>query len=234
VGDILELPGNQPTTPPEKVESSSPQEQVLGGGVKPEPEEKEPEQERYAALMGPLPPPEDVSDPAPSQQITPQWAPPDSGWNFTFSEKAPSASDPWVNVYPEETLGHYADWLQVRTQRLRTLNGFAFGQQLHIGQPVKLSFLNISSREFHRRRLEYHRSIQEDFYSGYRVEGVQSYRIKQGDSVWYLTHHVFEIPAWLLQKYNQQRELGQLYPGDTIQVPVITPIEPNTMTSVSE
>ncbi len=236
VGDILELPGGQPAPQSEKVDASSPLEQVLGGGVKPEPEELEPEQERYAALMGPLPPPqtEAVSAQTHSQPITPQWAPPDSGWNFAFSAKAPSSSDPWVNVHPEETLGHYADWLQVRTQQLRTLNGFAFGQQLHIGQPVKLSFLNISPREFHRRRLEYHRSIQEDFYSGYRVEGVQSYRIKQGDSVWSLTHHVFEIPAWLLQKYNPQHELSQLYPGDTIQVPVITPIEPNTMTSVSE
>ena len=43
-----------------------------------------------------------------------------------------------VEVHPLETLGHYGDWLEIKTQRLRDLNGFAFRTPVEVGQRIRL------------------------------------------------------------------------------------------------
>src|SRR5690606_39568168 len=72
-----------------------------------------------------------------------------------------AVSDGRIYVQALETLGHYADWLEIRTQRLRDLNGLAFRQNVVIGQPLRLDFSRVSAEEFERRRIAYHREIQE-------------------------------------------------------------------------
>jgi membrane-bound lytic murein transglycosylase D len=44
------------------------------------------------------------------------------------------AEDLSIEVQPLETLGHYADWLGIRTQRLRDINGLAFRTPVVVGQ----------------------------------------------------------------------------------------------------
>ena len=41
------------------------------------------------------------------------------------------------NLLPLETLGHYSDWLGLRTQRLRDLNGLPFQRAVVIGQRIQ-------------------------------------------------------------------------------------------------
>jgi len=133
----------------------------------------------------------------------------------------------YIYVQPEETLGHYADWLAVPTQELRDLNGFHFGQGLHLGQKVKLVYRGLSEKQFHRKRAEYHRGIEEDFFASFKIEGVITHRIKSGENIWYLSNQVYEIPYWLILKYNPNKNLERLTANDELVIPIVVRSENN-------
>jgi len=146
-------------------------------------------------------------------------------------ERVPSiviaASEPtseWSTVLPDETLGHFADWLRLPTRELRRLNKIRAGQEIRIGQRLRLSFANVSAEEFERKRLEYHKSIEEDFFAAYRIAGTTVHRLRRGETMWHLTQR-YQVPYWLLQKYNQEVDLTRVKPGDTLVIPNIGAIE---------
>ena len=143
-------------------------------------------------------------------------------WSFEVQFEEPRSD--WITVQPEETLGHYADWLNLPTQRLRMINGIPYGQGIQVGQKLRLLFTNVSRPDFHQKRLEYHRSIQEDFFTNFRVDSLKTYTIEYGDNIWDLCNNQFNLPFWLLARYNADSDLLRLYPGDAIKVPVVIPI----------
>jgi len=126
-----------------------------------------------------------------------------------------------IYVQPEETLGHYADWLGIPTRVLRNLNGLKYGQDIRLGQKIKLVFNSVSEKEFRRKRMEYHRGIEEDFFASFTVEGVLVHSIKSGENIWYLCNQVYEIPYWLVRKYNPNKNLEQLKAGDELIIPIV-------------
>lgn len=126
-----------------------------------------------------------------------------------------------IRVEPEETLGHYADWLEVPTQRLRNLNRLAYGQSLKVGQQIKLTFENVPPEVFERRRANYHRGVQEDFFANFRIDGVQTHTVGKGETIWVLTNRIYQVPYWLVKKFNPERELHQLKPGDQLLIPLV-------------
>jgi membrane-bound lytic murein transglycosylase D len=140
----------------------------------------------------------------------------------------------WITVEPEETLGHYATWLEVSTRRLRELNGLRYNQDIHIGQRIRLSYDRINAEEFENRRFEYQRSIQEDFFSTYQVDSVKPYGIKPGQNIWQICTDVFQVPMWLVVKYNPDRDLAKLKPGDELMIPNIVAINPEATPSLAE
>jgi len=132
-----------------------------------------------------------------------------------------------IYVQPEETLGHYADWLGIPTQVLRNLNSLRYGQDIHLDQKIKLVFNGVSEKEFQRKRMEYHRGIEEDFFTSFAVEGVLRHKVKQGENIWYLCNQVYEIPYWLVRKYNPNKNLERLNTGDELIIPILGPIDNN-------
>ncbi|MFQ5630174.1 MAG: LysM peptidoglycan-binding domain-containing protein, partial [bacterium] len=127
----------------------------------------------------------------------------------------------WIIVEPEETLGHYAEWLEVTAGKLRKINDLAFGEEIHVGQKLHLTFEKTSPREFLRRRLEYQQSIEEDFYTAWKVEGVRIHSVRHGQSIWYLTNRLYDLPLWLVAKYNPGKNLMDLHIGDKINIPIV-------------
>jgi membrane-bound lytic murein transglycosylase D len=126
-----------------------------------------------------------------------------------------------IRVMAEETLGHYADWLKIATQEIRKLNGFRYGSVLRINEPVKIP-LEINSKEiFEEKRFEYHKKIVEDFFTAYKVGNIEIYKIKDGDTMWKICHEVFEVPLWLIIKYNPSINVSNLRPLHKILVPVV-------------
>jgi membrane-bound lytic murein transglycosylase D len=134
----------------------------------------------------------------------------------------------WILVEPEETLGHYATWLAMPTQRLRELNGLRYAQEIQVGQRIRLSFQNVSAEEFHRRRLEYQRSLEEDFFSSYRVDTTQTHTVARGQNIWSICNDIYQLPMWLVAKYNTDRDLIRLQSGDQLVIPVVSPTNPTS------
>lgn len=123
-----------------------------------------------------------------------------------------------VEVEAAETLGHYADWLEIRTQRLRDLNRLRFGHPVGVGARLRLDFSRVSPQIFTERRVAFHHALQEAFFSDYHVVGVTEYRVRRGDSVWQLMRRN-DIPMWLLRQYNPGLDPGSLQAGAALLFP---------------
>jgi membrane-bound lytic murein transglycosylase D len=133
------------------------------------------------------------------------------------------SDDDRITVQANETLGHYADWLEVATSRLRRLNGIRYGTPVGIGRPTKLDFSVVSRETFEQRRLEYHHTLQEEFFDAYEVVGTDTHRLKKGDTLWELAEKRFRVPVWLLRQYNPTLDFSALQAGARLTVPRIAP-----------
>ncbi len=126
-----------------------------------------------------------------------------------------------ITVQPEETLGHYADWLGIKTHSIRKLNRFTFGTPISIDQTVKLPLQGISVQEFEEKRYEFHKEMEEDFFESFTIQGTENYRVKPGDNIWTLCMTDLEVPFWLLKKYNPGTGFQNLKPMQTLVYPLI-------------
>ena len=161
--------------------------------------------------------PEAVPEPEPSAIVAAQLpaGPPDPSDYAVHDDR--------VTVQADETLGHYAEWLEVRASRLRETNRMRHGQPLVIGRSVRLDFSRVTPEEFERRRLEYHRTLQDEFFSAFEVTGTEQHVLKPGETLWYLAERKFQIPIWLLRQYNPELDFGALPAGVAMVVPVVAP-----------
>jgi membrane-bound lytic murein transglycosylase D len=126
-----------------------------------------------------------------------------------------------IRVELEETLGHYADWLNVPTWAIRRLNSLPYGKWLRIHQKVKIPLDNVSREQFEQARIEYHQELQEDFFEAYKINSVQIYRVKRGDNIWTLCNEVFNLPLWLVKKYNPDVDFYNLRRAQKLAIPVV-------------
>jgi membrane-bound lytic murein transglycosylase D len=129
-----------------------------------------------------------------------------------------------VLVDAGETLGHYAEWLELPTGRLRQLNRLRPGRPLRIGQRIRLDFKRVPTETFLERRIEYHKGIEEDFFGTYRVTGTVEHRLESGDTLWVLSRSN-GVPIWLIQRYNAHLDLRRPMPGTLLRIPVAEPLE---------
>ena len=132
------------------------------------------------------------------------------------------ASDRTIEVHPLETLGHYADWLGIRTQRLRDINGLAFRTPVEVGQRIKLDLGTVDAQAFEDRRVAYHREQQDGFFREHVITGVVDHVIRRGESIWELALRDYDVPIWLFRQYNPEFDLHKVRPGATVRFPVLT------------
>ncbi|HEX9875540.1 MAG TPA: LysM peptidoglycan-binding domain-containing protein [Gammaproteobacteria bacterium] len=153
--------------------------------------------------------------------------------NVLASEQADLAADPsnyfvaadgTIEVQALETLGHYADWLGIRTQRLRDINGLPFGQGVVIGRRLKLDFSTIDAATFEQRRADYQQQNQEAFFLRYQVTDTLEHVVARGESLWVLASRRYNVPVWLLRQYNPDLDLDQVRPGTVVKFPELRPI----------
>ncbi len=129
-----------------------------------------------------------------------------------------------IRAEVEETLGHYAEWLGVTASEIRRLNGFPYGRIIRVDQQIKIPLHRVSKEEFEERRFEYHKELTEDFFATYRVDNVEVYHIKRGDNIWTLSREEFEVPLWLIKRYNSHINFYKLVPSQELLIPVVEKI----------
>lgn len=129
-----------------------------------------------------------------------------------------------IKVGPEETIGHYAGWLDVPAQAIRQLNGLKNNTSIQMDRRIKIPITKVGKESFEEKRYEYHKELEEDFFSVYRISGENIYMVKKGDNIWALCKKTFEIPFWLIQKYNTGQDFNALQPDDKLRIPIVTKI----------
>ncbi len=133
--------------------------------------------------------------------------------------------DNMIEVQELETLGHYADWLGVRTQRLREINDLSFGRPVIVGQRIKLDFSNANISAFEQRRQAFQQQVQEQFFANYHIEDVTEHVISPGESLWLLAQRRYNVPVWLLRQYNPDVNFDRINPGMVLKFPTLRRIE---------
>ena len=131
------------------------------------------------------------------------------------------AKDNTIEVQFGETLGHYAEWLDIRAQRLRALNGLGFGAALPIHSRLALDFSRVSPSLFEKQRSDYQRDVQERYFSEQEIVGTVTHKLERGDSIWVLAHQRFNIPLWLLQQYNPDVDFETASAGTELIAPLL-------------
>ena len=131
------------------------------------------------------------------------------------------AEDGTIEVQPLETLGHFGDWLEIKTQRLRDLNGLAFRTPVAVGQRIRLDLDTVDARRFEERRIAYHRAQQDMFFRENMISGVTEHTIRRGESIWIISLRRYKVPFWLFRQYNPGVDVHNVRPGTKVQIPVL-------------
>ena len=135
------------------------------------------------------------------------------------------ASDGTIEVQPLETLGHYGDWLEIKTQRLRDLNGLAFRTPVDVGQRIRLDLGTVNAKAFEQRRIAYHRTQQDSFFRRHVIGDVNEHVIKRGESIWIIALRKYDVPVWLLRQYNPELDMHNVQPGTKVQIPILMAVD---------
>ena len=131
------------------------------------------------------------------------------------------AANGTIRVAAAESLGYYAEWLDVSAWDLRRINHLRFHQPVRIGQRIRLDFRHVSPQQFEQQRVAYHRALQASYFASHRIEGTEVYLTRSGDSLWGLTQRFPLLPTWLLRQYNPDTNFSTLQPGTRIVIPRI-------------
>lgn len=131
------------------------------------------------------------------------------------------SGDESIEVHPLETLGHYADWLGIKTQRLRDINGLAFRTPVEVGQRIKLDLRIVNAERFESLRTQYHRQQQDTFFRNNTITGVTEHEVRSGESVWILALRQYDVPVWLFRQYNPELDLDNVRRGTRLNFPVL-------------
>jgi membrane-bound lytic murein transglycosylase D len=97
-----------------------------------------------------------------------------------------------------------------------------FGSRIRVNQSIKVPFRRTTPEEFERKRQEYHKAIQEDFFGNYQVEKVVTRKLKKGETLWEICNDVYSIPFWLLSNYNPDTDINSVSVGASINIPILT------------
>jgi membrane-bound lytic murein transglycosylase D len=130
-------------------------------------------------------------------------------------------ADSTIEVQFGETLGHYAEWLDIRAQELRVRNDLQFGEALPIHSRLGLDFSRVPKAIFEEQRIHFQRAVQGKYFSEWEITGTTTHTLKLGNSIWDLAHQQFKVPLWLLQQYNPDVDFETASAGVEIISPIV-------------
>jgi membrane-bound lytic murein transglycosylase D len=130
------------------------------------------------------------------------------------------AADSSIEVLPEETLGHYADWLRVSSNDLHRLNNLRSQNAVRVGARLKLDFSKVDQARFESRRQQFHSNLQSQYFASWRISDTANYKIRQSDSLASVVR-ANDIPMWLFRQYNPELNPGRIQIGQTVVIPKV-------------
>lgn len=135
------------------------------------------------------------------------------------------ASNNTVEIQASETLGHFADWLDLRAWDIRRLNNMAFRDPVIISKRLRLDFSKVNIAEFELKRRDFHSRLQQEFFSNYRIQNVEQYQVKRNDNVGNIARNRYSTPVWLLRQYNPGLDFNRIQIGQEIVFPLVEQVQ---------
>lgn len=130
--------------------------------------------------------------------------------------------DGTIEIQIGETLGHYADWLRIDSDRIRMLNELQGNTPLIVGRGLKLEFSAVSTALFEEQRVSFHKARQLEYFRRHRIKGVIEHPIIAGDNLWLLAVEQYGIPFWLLRQFNPDLNIDTILTvGSVMVVPFV-------------
>jgi len=217
------------TTPPTRVASTA---GPVGGGAVPTTEAEQESAEDAAAEASTEAAPKEKEGTQPvsaaqAEAISPALGPAAESEQSADPTDYSVAKDDTIEVAAAETLGHYADWLDVSAQSLRKLNRMNHARPVVIGRRLKLDFARVSREDFEKKRREYHQTLQAAYFAAHRIVGSEVYIVRRGDSLWTVTQRFSQLPIWLLRQYNPDLDFADLRPGTQVVMPRVEDVVAN-------
>jgi len=126
-----------------------------------------------------------------------------------------------IEIQASETLGHYAEWLGIRARDIRRLNNMAYRTPVIIGERLRLEFEGVSVAQFEAQRREFHVSLQQDFFSRYRIQNVENYQVAANDNIGSIARRRYSTPIWLLRQYNPELDFNRVQIGQEVIFPLL-------------
>lgn len=126
-----------------------------------------------------------------------------------------------ISVEPEESLALYASWLKTSEEKLRRANGIKPLGSIYPGQKITIAYEAVTAAEFAEQRAQYLHDNEADFFAVYQVTELKTYRVQRGDTLWDLCNTTFNIPLWLLRKYNRDLNYVKISTNQKLLIPVI-------------
>jgi len=130
----------------------------------------------------------------------------------------------YITIQPEESLALYAQWLGTTIKKLESLHNQGSIPAIEPGQKLLLVFDKLSIEHFEEKRLDYLIEIEKDFFKAYTIIGKKTYQVNNGDTFWELCYNKFDIPMWLLERYNSSLNLSRLKFSQKLIVPILKAI----------
>jgi membrane-bound lytic murein transglycosylase D len=131
---------------------------------------------------------------------------------------APNGS---IEAQASETLGHFADWLDIRAWDIRRLNNMAYRDPVIIGKRLSLNFDKVSRADFELRRRDFHFNMQREFFATYRIQDVEEYEIRRGDNISRIARSRYSAPLWLIRQYNPEIDFNRIRVGQKVVFPLL-------------
>jgi membrane-bound lytic murein transglycosylase D len=217
------------TTPPTQVAGTA---GPVGGGAVPTTEAEQESAEDAAAVASTEAAPKEKAGTQPvsaaqAEAISPALGPAAESEQSADPTDYSVAKDDSIEVAAAETLGHYADWLDVSAQSLRKLNRMNHARPVVIGHRLKLDFARVTREDFEKKRREYHQTLQAAYFAAHRIVGSEVYIVRRGDSLWTVTQRFSQLPIWLLRQYNPDLDFADLRPGTQVVMPRVEDVVAN-------
>ncbi len=132
--------------------------------------------------------------------------------------------DNTIEIQAAETLGHYAEWLGLRSWDIRRLNGLEYRDPVIIGKRLKLDFSKVGSAQFEQMRREFHRNLQSDYFQSWRIRETEQHSISRGEFLVNLARER-SVPMWLFRQYNPDVDAGRIQIGQVVVFPVVEKVD---------